>query len=65
MGAVANADVPLEKALEAAGIEPDAIFGTTTCAVHDEGFFRVGDMEGFEVRAQLITQHLRCALHGM
>ena len=65
MGAVANADVPLEKALEAAGIEPDAIFGTTTCALHDEGFFRVGDMEGFDVRAQLITQHLRCALHGM
>ena len=55
MGAVANADVPLEKALEAAGIPTDAYFGATSCAVHDEGFFKVGDMEGFEVRAQALS----------
>ena len=50
MGAVANADVPLAMAMEAAGLALDASFGSTSCAVHDEGFFKVGDMEGFEVR---------------
>ncbi len=41
MGAVANADVPLEDAAEAAGLPPTAPLDAVHCVVHDEGFFKV------------------------
>ncbi len=50
MGAVANADVPIERALQAAGLPASASVFEASCAVHDEGFFDVGDMQGFEAR---------------
>lgn len=50
MGAVANAEVPVERALEVAGIPAEANVDAISVAVHDEGFFKVGDMEGFEAR---------------
>ena len=52
MGAVANAEVPMERALAAAGV-PEGLWGraATRCVVHDEGFFKVADsMDGFEAR---------------
>lgn len=53
MGAVANAEVPMERALAAAGV-PEGLWGraATRCVVHDEGFFKVADsMDGFEARS--------------
>ena len=52
MGAVANAEVPMERALAAAGVPEDLwARAATRCVVHDEGFFKVSDsMGGFEVR---------------
>ncbi len=51
MGAVANADVPLEEAAEAAGLPPTAPLDAVHCVVHDEGFFRVEmEAEGLEAR---------------
>jgi len=51
MGAVANADVPLEDAAEAAGLPPTAPLDAVHCVVHDEGFFKVEmEAEGLEAR---------------
>lgn len=60
MGAVANAEVPVERALEVAGIPAEANVDAISVAVHDEGFFKVGDMEGFEART-LVSCHMRSA----
>jgi len=52
MGAVANADVPLEDAAEAAGLPPTAPLDAVHCVVHDEGFFKVEmEAEGLEARS--------------
>jgi len=41
MGAVANADVPLEDAAEAAGLPPTAPLDAVHCVVHPSGFLQV------------------------
>jgi len=70
MGAVANADVPIERALQVAGLPASANVFEASCAVHDEGFFDVGDMQGFEARPRhpaaerppgRCSMHLRCS----
>jgi len=61
MGAVANADVPLEDAAEAAGLPPTAPLDAVHCVVHDEGFFKVEmEAEGLEARCAAPTW---CADH--
>lgn len=63
MGAVANAEVPMERALAAAGV-PEGLWerAATRCVVHDEGFFKVADsMDGFEVCAANHTPSCACS----
>lgn len=49
IGASANAEVTITCALAAAGVPPDAKVGAVRCNVYEEGFFKIPEMEGFEV----------------